>query len=146
MSNPTGYRKNEPTQPLRSGHPTVSANLQAATAPCGDVAPPVIDVTCGCLLRSPVKEDRDTVKRVRRSKATWGNIIASRYRGWVVSSWDEIERSTPANGGLYVPPHGRACSLPAPKPLPPTTDATPRKEQDPRRRWERRARREDCPR
>src|SRR5215208_2019825 len=50
----------------------------AYTAPCGDVAPPVIDVTCGCLLRSPVKEDRDTVKRVRRSKATWGNIIASR--------------------------------------------------------------------
>src|SRR5215217_9264786 len=91
MSNPTGYRKNEPTQPLRSGHPTVSANLQAATAPCGDVAPPVIDVTCGCLLRSPVKEDRDTVKRVRRSKATWGNIIASRYRA--VASWLRARRS-----------------------------------------------------
>src|SRR5215216_2442976 len=52
---------------------------RAYTAACGDVAPPVIDVTCGCLLRSPVEEDRGHRQTcVRLSKATWGNIIASR--------------------------------------------------------------------
>src|SRR5215218_10722430 len=51
------------------------------SAACGDVAPPVIDVTCGCLLRSPVEEDRGHRQTcVRLSKATWGNIIASRCR------------------------------------------------------------------
>src|SRR5215210_9363232 len=49
------------------------------TAPCGDVAPP-IDGTWGCSLRRPPKEDRGHPQaHVRLSKATWGNIIATRY-------------------------------------------------------------------
>ena len=50
------------------------------TAPCGDVAPP-IDGTWGCSLRRPPKEDRGHPQaHVRLSKATWANIIATRYK------------------------------------------------------------------
>src|SRR5215208_2532344 len=53
-----------------------------STAPCGGVAPPVIDDTWGCFLRSPAKEDREhRQEHVWLSKATWGNIIATRCRG-----------------------------------------------------------------
>ena len=56
-------------------------NVRRLTAPCGDVAPPVIDGVWGCLIRRPPEEDRGHRQaRLGLSKATWGNIIATRYQ------------------------------------------------------------------
>src|SRR5918995_7286250 len=61
--------------------PPIEVLLPLPTAPCGDVASPVIDGTWGCLLRrSPVEDRGHRQACVRLSKATWGNIIATRYR------------------------------------------------------------------
>jgi glycine/D-amino acid oxidase-like deaminating enzyme len=69
-----------PVHPVKGEILTVRAD-PAPTAPCGDIAPPVIDETWGCLLRRPGEEDRGHRQaRVRLSMATWGNIIATRYR------------------------------------------------------------------
>jgi hypothetical protein len=81
-------------------------------APCGDVAPP-IDGTWGCLLRRPPKEDRGHPQaHVRLSKATWGNLIATRYKSsrWKRSALtailDAITLPTSwmgyANGGYFA--------------------------------------------
>src|SRR5215212_980396 len=65
-----------------------------STAPCGDVAPPVIDGTWGCLLRRPLEEDRGHRQaRVRLSKAAWANIIATRYRRLVLACLQGFEAS-----------------------------------------------------
>ena len=51
------------------------------TAPCSEVAPPVIDDGWGCLLRRPPEEDRGRCQaRLGLSKVTWANIIATRYK------------------------------------------------------------------
>jgi hypothetical protein len=58
-----------------------------ATAPCSDVAPPVIDGVWGCLIREPPEKDSEHRQAcLGLSKATWSNIIATRYRERAASS------------------------------------------------------------
>ena len=65
----------------KGGHTAQTSAKTPLTAPCGDVAPPVIDGVWGCLLRRPPEEDRGHRQaRLGLSKATWGNVIATRYQ------------------------------------------------------------------
>src|SRR3712207_4682609 len=62
-------------------HSSIRFPRRSSTAPCGDVAPPVIDNMWECLLRRPAKEDKGGCQaRVRLSKVIWGKLIATRYR------------------------------------------------------------------
>src|ERR671917_2669575 len=72
----------------------------APTAPCSDVAPPVIDSLWGCMIRRPPEKDRGHRQaRLGLSKATWGNnIIATRYRecqGQPAPLFIELPRALP---------------------------------------------------
>jgi hypothetical protein len=67
------------------------------TAPCSDVAPPVIDSVWGCLIRRPPEKDRGHRQaHLGLSKATWGNIIATRYQ--------KVAGSSPAERAPETPP------------------------------------------
>ncbi len=70
----------------------ITPDAVRSIAPCGNVALLVIDGVWRCLLTRPPEKDMGHCKeRLGLSKATWGNLTATRYR----LRWGTLRRIPP---------------------------------------------------